>query len=198
MCEFVSFIILKDESLPNRKRILADYALNGHTAAADQYGIKNTDYVEAEWTNNLESSLVVRVGKKDHDEAWYKSLVLAEFPERQKLINWFTQKWGIKYNTGGIVAWGKKIKHVKGDLDLRRTPITSLGSLRSVGGDMDLWGTPITSLGSLKTVGGDLSLWGTPLTSLGSLRLVGGYLDLCGTPLTENDCNNIKYGRLYI
>jgi hypothetical protein len=72
-----------------------------------------------------------------------------------------------------------------GNLDLRGTPVTSLGDLQSVGGDLDLRGTQVTSLGDLQSVGGDLYLRGTPVTSLGDLQFVDGSLDLRGTQVTS-------------
>ncbi len=72
---------------------------------------------------------------------------------------------------------------IDGDLDLRKTPIESLGNLTSVGGYLDLYNTPIKSLGNLTTVGGYLDLSNTLIESLGNLTSVGGYLDLYNTPI---------------
>jgi len=72
---------------------------------------------------------------------------------------------------------------VGGDIDLRKTPIESLGNLTSVGGYLDLYNTPIKSLGNLTTVGGYLDLSNTLIESLGNLTSVGGYLDLYNTPI---------------
>jgi hypothetical protein len=52
---------------------------------------------------------------------------------------------------------------IGGDLNLKETPIKSLGNLTSVGGYLNLQGTPIESLGNLTSVGGDLDLQGTPM-----------------------------------
>jgi len=51
--------------------------------------------------------------------------------------------------------------------------------------NLDLRDTPIQSLGNLKRVRGWLDLRGTPIQSLGNLKTVGGYLDLRETPLAE-------------
>ena len=67
---------------------------------------------------------------------------------------------------------------IGGNLDLRKTPIESLGNLQSVGGDLDLRDTSIEFLENLTSVGGDLDLFKTPIKSLGNLTSVGGYLDL--------------------
>ena len=72
---------------------------------------------------------------------------------------------------------------IDGNLNLRGTPIESLGNLTSVGGSLGLRGTPIKSLKNLKSVGGDLYLHNTPIESLGNLTTVGGFLDLAFTPI---------------
>jgi hypothetical protein len=79
------------------------------------------------------------------------------------------------YSIGGFDLFG--------DLDLRGTPIESLGNLTSVGGDLYLNGTQIESLGNLISVGGDLHLRGTPIESLGNLTSVGGGIYLMKTPI---------------
>ena len=53
---------------------------------------------------------------------------------------------------------------IGGDLDLRKTPIESLGNLTSVGGDLDLGYSLIKSLGNLQSVGGNLYLNDTPIS----------------------------------
>jgi hypothetical protein len=72
---------------------------------------------------------------------------------------------------------------IGGNLDLRNTPIKSLGNLTSVGGSLDLKGTSIESLGNLESVGGYLNLRKTQIKSLGNLISVGGDLDLWDTPI---------------
>jgi hypothetical protein len=78
---------------------------------------------------------------------------------------------------------GNPLYSIKGDLDLYRAPIQSLGNLISVGGNLDLRGTPIKSLGNLQYVGGYLDLKKTPIKSLGNLQSVGGNLWLRYTPI---------------
>ena len=80
---------------------------------------------------------------------------------------------------------------IKGDLDLEKTPVESLGNLQSVGGDLSLYGIPIESLGDLQSVGGDLNLYNTSLESLGNLQSVGGDLDLGRTPIES--LGNLKF-----
>jgi hypothetical protein len=54
-----------------------------------------------------------------------------------------------------------------------------------VGGYLDLRRTPIESLGNLHSVGGWLALEKSSIKSFGNLTLVGGTLDLRDTPLSE-------------
>ena len=75
---------------------------------------------------------------------------------------------------------------ISGGLDLRRTPIKSLGNLQSVGGYLVLFGTPIKSLGNLTSVGGFLDLRNTPIESLGKLTSVGDDLYLEDKTLSIN------------
>ena len=79
--------------------------------------------------------------------------------------------------------------HIKGDLNLTNTNITSLGNLEYVGGNLYLNScTNLTSLGNLKYVGGTLDLqYCINLTSLDNLKSVGRYLDLGGTNITYID-----------
>ena len=92
------------------------------------------------------------------------------------------------------------------NLDLRLTPIISLGDNLFVRGNLDLYhcknlaslpdnlsvggwlylnGTPITSLPDNLHVGGNLDLAGTQITSLPDNLHVGGYLNLIGTKITS-------------
>ena len=78
--------------------------------------------------------------------------------------------------------------HVGGYLDLGKCEnLTSLGDNLSVRGYLDLYGTPITSLGDNLSVEGDLHLRETPITSLPNNLLVKGYIYIYGTPLNDND-----------
>ena len=65
-----------------------------------------------------------------------------------------------------------------GNLDLKDTPIESLGNLTTVEGNLYLAETPIESLGNLTSVGGYLYLANTPIKSLGNLTSVGSTLHL--------------------
>jgi hypothetical protein len=75
------------------------------------------------------------------------------------------------------------VKSYDGDLDLRDTPIESLGSLEEVGGYLDLRKTPIKSLGKLRKVGDSLNLGKSEIEDLGELNFVGESLALYGTPI---------------
>ena len=112
-------------------------------------------------------------------ESQYKRLIEAE--EEQKVLripslkffndNWFQLQEFLEKK-------GNPPYSIGGNLDLRKTPIESLGNLQSVGGDLDLRDTSIEFLENLTSVGGDLDLYNTPIKSLGNLTSVGGYLDL--------------------
>jgi hypothetical protein len=74
---------------------------------------------------------------------------------------------------------------IDGRLNLYKTPLESLGNLKSVRGYLDLSNSKITSLGNLKSVGRGLNLYNTPIESLGNLESVGGTLNLYNTPLGD-------------
>jgi hypothetical protein len=61
-------------------------------------------------------------------------------------------------------------------LDLKKTPIKSLGKLKRVGGSLDLSYSQIEDLGDLEEVGWDLYLKNTPIKSLGKLKRVGRHI----------------------
>ena len=115
-------------------------------------------------------------------ESQYKRLIETE--EEQKVLripslkffndNWFQLQEFLEKK-------GNPPYSIGGNLDLRKTPIESLGNLQSVGGDLDLRDTSIEFLENLTSVGGDLDLYNTPIESLGNLQSVGGFLDLQGT-----------------
>jgi hypothetical protein len=74
------------------------------------------------------------------------------------------------------------VEHYEGDLDLKLTPIKSLGNLKYVGGYLDLSGTQIKSLGDLEEVGGNFPFKGSlrlynceELSSFGELKKLGVY-----------------------
>jgi hypothetical protein len=121
-------------------------------------------------------------------ESQYKKLIQEDEEEkifRVPRINFFHkdpwEAWKILQKI--LERRGNPPYSIGGDLDLKRTPIKSLGNLQSVGGDLDLYGTPIESLGNLQSVGGYLDLEGAPIEFLGNLRSVGGSLNLTDTPI---------------
>ena len=132
-------------------------------------------------------------------ESQYKRLIEAE--EEQKVLkipslNFFKNDWFLLQKF--LEKKGNPPYSIKGDLDLEKTPVESLGNLQSVGGDLSLYGIPIESLGDLQSVGGDLNLYNTSLESLGNLQSVGGYLDLQNTSIES--LGNLKSvgGDLYL
>ena len=108
------------------------------------------------------------------------------FEEEQKVlhipdIKIFGNDWDILQRF--LELRGNPPYSLGGNLNLRDTPIESIGNLTYVGGFLYLVGTPIKSLGKLTSVGGDLNLYETPIKSLGNLTSVGGDLYLQGTPI---------------
>jgi len=81
-----------------------------------------------------------------------------------------------------LIEWGL-VESYDGNLDLRRTPIKSLGNLKYIGGDLNLYKTTLESLGKLESVKGDFYLDSSPLESLGNLKSVGGYLSLSNSQI---------------
>ena len=78
------------------------------------------------------------------------------------------------------------LEYFNNDWDLLEKYLKSKGNpLYSIGGDLDLRETPIESLGNLTSVGGYLFLKKTSVESLGNLTSVGGTLDLRETPLSK-------------
>ena len=119
-------------------------------------------------------------------ESQYKRLIEAE--EEQKVLRipslkFFNDDWFLLQEF--LEKKGNPPYSVGGNLDLRRTPIKSLGNLQSVGGNLGLENTSIKSLGNLQSVGGKLDLEKTPIQSLGNLEFVGGDLNLRRTPLSK-------------
>jgi hypothetical protein len=88
---------------------------------------------------------------------------------------------------------------VDGDLDLTRTPITSLPDNLHVGGSLNLYMCKnLTSLGNNLSVRGYLELSRTPITSLPDNFSVGGNLNLSYTPITSLPDNLHVEGGLYL
>jgi hypothetical protein len=77
--------------------------------------------------------------------------------------------------------------HVRGNLDLRGTPITSLPNNLHVGGYLNLRETPITSLPDNLHVEGYLDLEGTPIESLPDNLVVKRIIFIYQTPLNNNN-----------
>ena len=103
----------------------------------------------------------MRSGKK----YWFKNgrLIVSSFhPDRRHVVS-STQEYIDDYID----------KHHNGNLSLRKTNVTSLGSSVSVDGYLDISKTNITSLGNLESVGKNLLVNGVGLTSLGNLKRVG-------------------------
>ena len=82
---------------------------------------------------------------------------------------------------------------VKGDLNLKNTPITSLPDNLQVGGSLTLANTKITSLPDNLQVGGSLFIYRTPFTSLPDNLKVGRHLNLSDTKITSLP-DNLKIG----
>ena len=132
-------------------------------------------------------------------ESQYKRLIEAE--EEQKVLRipslkFFNDDWFQLQEF--LETKGNPPYSIGGSLNLKNSPIESLGNLQSVGGNLDLRGTPIKSLGNLQTVGGYLDLKGTPIKSLGNLQTVGGNLYLRNTPIESLGNLQSVGGGLYL
>ena len=136
-------------------------------------------------------------------ESQYKRLFeQEEYVLQIPSLEYFNNDWNLlqKY----LKSKGNPLYSIGENLDLRRTPIESLGNLISVGGDLHLRGTPIESLGNLTSVGGGIHVMKTPIKSFGNLTSVGGNLNLIGTPLSKMyDSDEIRKmvkvdGKLYL
>ena len=78
------------------------------------------------------------------------------------------------------------LEYFNNDWNLLQKYLKSKGNpLYSIGGNLNLRETPIESLGNLTSVDGYLDLRGTAIKSLGNLTSIGGYLDLTKTPLSK-------------
>ena len=98
-------------------------------------------------------------------ESQYKRLI--ETKEKPKILKipslkFFNDDWFQLQEF--LESKGNPLYSIKGDLDLEKTPVESLGNLQSVGGYLDLGRTPIESLGDLQSVGGNLYLNDTPIS----------------------------------
>jgi len=82
-------------------------------------------------------------------------------------------------NWEDVLDWADgRLFRMNGDIDLRKSDITTLGGLVEVGGWLDLFGCEnLQSLGKLRSVGVWLNLYNCRnLQSLGELESVGGDL----------------------
>ena len=99
-------------------------------------------------------------------ESQYKRLI-EDKEEEQKVLHipslkFFNDDWFLLQEF--LESKGNPLYSIKGDLDLEKTPVESIGNLQSVGGYLDLGRTPIESLGDLQSVGGNLYLNDTPIS----------------------------------
>ena len=86
-----------------------------------------------------------------------------------------------RYNWQDVLDWADdRLFRMDGNIDLRKSDITTLGGLVEVGGYLDLENCKnLQSLGELRSVGGYLDIdYCENLQSLGELRSVGGDLYL--------------------
>ena len=98
-------------------------------------------------------------------ESQYKRLFeQEEYVLQIPSLEYFNNDWYLlqKY----LKSKGNPLYSIGGDLDLRETPIESLGNLTSVGGYLFLKETSVESLGNLTSVGGTLDLRETPLSKM--------------------------------
>ena len=98
-------------------------------------------------------------------ESQYKRLFeQEEYVLQIPSLEYFNNDWYLlqKY----LKSKGNPLYSIGGDLDLRETPIESLGNLTSVGGYLFLKKTSVESLGNLTSVGGTLDLRETPLSKM--------------------------------
>jgi hypothetical protein len=161
-----------------RKNMIKSYARNGR---------KIVEALKKKMSDNQEKGL--NESEQEQKVLHIPSLKVfgGDWDELQKFLK---SKGNPPYSIGGdldlretpIESLGN-LTSVEGNLDLRETPIESLGNLTSVGGDLYLLRTPIESLGNLQSVGGDLALGDTPIESLGNLTSVGGDLNLSDTSI---------------
>jgi len=78
MCEFLSFAV-------DKKGQIYASNLSGHYGIEEAWNLKPGEYREAEWTNDTEKSLTVRV-EEGEEENFYRALILGTWPARIELI----------------------------------------------------------------------------------------------------------------
>ena len=101
-------------------------------------------------------------------ESQYNRLIEANEEEQKVLkipsLKFFNDDWFLLQEF--LERKGNPPYSIGGSLNLKNSPIESLGNLTSVVGDLVLYRTPIESLGNLLSVGGGLDLEGTPLSKM--------------------------------
>ncbi len=85
MCDFLSVLINKDCD-KELKIYVGD--LRSHSETVKQHGLKPGDYREVEWTGENENTLVVRTEPEDHPKNWYRSIILASWPDRSSFLDY--------------------------------------------------------------------------------------------------------------
>jgi hypothetical protein len=120
-------------------------------------------------------------------ESQYQRLIEADEEEQQVLtipnLSIFGNKPETMWNTlqKYIKKKGNPPYRIVGNLDLSRTPIESLGSLRYVSGSLNISNSNVKSLGDLELVGKTFKAANSLLESLGNLKVVGLDCDLTNT-----------------
>jgi hypothetical protein len=120
-------------------------------------------------------------------ESQYQRLIEADEEEQQVLtipnLSIFGNKPETMWNTlqKYIKKKGNPPYRIVGNLDLSRTPIESLGSLRYVLGSLNISNSNVKSLGDLELVGKKFKAANSLLESLGNLKVVGLDCDLTNT-----------------
>jgi hypothetical protein len=120
-------------------------------------------------------------------ESQYQRLIEADEEEQQVLtipnLSIFGNKPETMWNTlqKYIKKKGNPPYRIVGNLDLSRTPIESLGSLRYVSGSLNISNSNVKSLGDLELVGKKFKAANSLLESLGNLKVVGLDCDLTNT-----------------
>jgi len=91
----------------------------------------------------------------------------------------------IKNKLFALYDMPKNLVYVMDSLDLKYSPVKSLGKLRKVDWSLYLTGSQVEDLGDLEEVGICLDLRETPVKSLGKLKKVGGGLYLTGSQVED-------------
>jgi hypothetical protein len=84
------------------------------------------------------------------------------------------------------------IQKYDGSLNLRDTPIKSLGNLEYVGKTLVLINTNVSDLGNLEYVGISLDLFNTNVSDFGNLKYIGGNLYIKNSPIDKLSDEEIR------